>query len=625
MITSNSFFEVIAIKEHKPVHQSQLAFKKGAKFIVVEMLLTGWWRGEHQGKSGLFPQSYVQRVEPEETNNESPELSGIDQNKPQTDQQYTIPPPLHPLISVTNLNINDIKIEEFINNLPPPPSEDGNDVGVHQLQQQTSQPQIRSLSPPPPLMPISQTTSNTNNNESRPVQLPRSPRFNITNIQQQLQQQQQGRPQSPGVKGNQSPTYQFNTISNTRSSTTSSPTPQQQQSQPQQQEQQQEQPQQQQQQPQQQTQQPQQQKGHSRKNSGPSTSVTSVDEAADESNLRNNADRFKTMPSNSVKTRSPLLNNQRIGMKDINPEVPYYITRAMQSFQKQAFDELDINSGELILVYNHKDIESDWWVGKIKTTFGVFPKKCVEIIKDISPQPTVLSPPLTSQQAANQHKEYLEKQQQQIQANREQQPPTPSLNQSEPAYRKGIAVAHYNSQFANYLSFKKGDEIVLLKKEGEFWKGRIGNQVGLVSPNYVQEVQMPPISKFINNSNSQQPPPIQSQPQTQTNTKVTQPQQQQQQQPQPQPQAKQQPTTTPPSSQSTISEEEAIALKIKESMSQFETREELLNAVQSLAIKFVKQTSQLKKELQDEKSKNSHLQSEISLLESEISILKNIQ
>ncbi|EGC29089.1 hypothetical protein DICPUDRAFT_43316, partial [Dictyostelium purpureum] len=57
MITE--YFEVVAIRDHKPIHQSQLQFKKGEKILVVETAPTGWWKGEIGAKKGLFPESYV--------------------------------------------------------------------------------------------------------------------------------------------------------------------------------------------------------------------------------------------------------------------------------------------------------------------------------------------------------------------------------------------------------------------------------------------------------------------------------------------------------------------------------------------------------------------------------------
>lgn len=53
-----------------------------------------------------------------------------------------------------------------------------------------------------------------------------------------------------------------------------------------------------------------------------------------------------------------------------------------------------------------------------------------------------------------------------------------------------IANYPYQSQEAGDLTFNAGDVITVIKKEGDWWTGKIGSTVGIFPSNYVQKVDV---------------------------------------------------------------------------------------------------------------------------------------
>eukprot|EP01132_Coremiostelium_polycephalum_P003110 gene3110-3889_t len=610
----SNYFEVVAIREHRPIHQSQLAFKKGEKILVLETASTGWWRGEVNGKKGLFPQSYVTPTSPSvsspqqlsqqqqsqsndsnTSSNSSPSIStyGVNttttnipsptvSNNSNSNNSTTHPPP------ISTLTTKNTKSETSSSSSSSTTTVDGGGGGimtpitisVTSQQSNSSSPKGQSTSSTPPHVNLSpKLSSSSSSTSSTPINSktnnsssssPAPPTFLLSTVNN-----------NNNISSNSTNNNKNNTQSPSLAPNTNI-------------------------------------KSHTRKNSGPSTTTVENNQST---MIGQQPDKFKTLPSNHLqsggsgvnKVRLPIPQfspNHRISIQDINIDVPYYIARVKESYSKVSYDELDINQGDLVIVYNSKDINSDWWFGKIKSNTGIFPKRLVEIIKDISPSPGPLSPllPPTQQQVKNDpiniNTQVNHHQQQQVN------------------FDKAIAITSYNSQLANYLSFQKGDEMILIRKEGDFWMARINNnnQIGLVSPNYILELN----KQTNNNNNNQQHLQQQQQQQQQINSPVVEPikqtnikTQQKTQTPPPlspklnnnsPPQQQQEQPTTPKSEKT---EEEIIIERVRASLEHLTTREELLDAIQSLSIKFVRQTAALKKELYQERTLKLAYESEL--------------
>ncbi|EGG22149.1 hypothetical protein DFA_04267 [Cavenderia fasciculata] len=400
-------FEAIAIRDHKSIHLSQLSFKKGDTIWVFETAPTGWSRGECNGKRGLFPHSYV--VSANNNNNHSNS----------NNNNINLPPnsSTHDSVDSTTLSTerqNVLSIQHV--SLPtaadlkktpptPPPRSSPPSLGSPELV-------TTGRSSPIPLLTVPATGGNTK----------LSPRFNVNKelLENSISTLRSGSPVfvQDSMQGDDDDETGF--------------------------------------------------KKHGRKNSGPSSFISRGEETesslnhssgniginpalspisegdqnqstlySNTSNNNNNSNtdqqsKYKTLPHNHLKVRKPLssitsqpqttdepttptlnlpstqtnqpsqpssssstqtrpsIQKPRITVDQINTEIPYYISRCVVPHKKQSYDEIPLNMGDLVIVYNQSNIYGEWWIGKIGQTFGVFPKQCVEIIKDISPknQPT---------------------------------------------------------------------------------------------------------------------------------------------------------------------------------------------------------------------------------------------
>ncbi|KAK5577052.1 hypothetical protein RB653_001989 [Dictyostelium firmibasis] len=641
-----SYFEVVAIKDHKPVHQSQLLFKRGEKILVVETAPTGWWKGEIGNRKGLFPESYV---------SQSP-----------TPSMITSPVPTSPLVHTTitstpNVTSPQQSLNNNVNeNAPPPPVAISNEEPSLQQQRQQQQQQVPPLIIVPPIKQLNKVGSSVTFNDS--------PSVIVSSIGNNTASPTSGSSPQTDSPINKSPRFNIspNDIANSAPRMTS----------------------------------------HTRKNSGPAKSISSQNDSSDDSDssptlkgvnggggvevmsssskpnkqyssatvnikdLKQHIEKQNSTMGRNVNLRTPLHSTGRgISVTDVNTEVPYYICRAIEAHSQQAFDELEFQVGDLIVIYNSKTVDSEWWVGRFKTTYGVLPKKCVEIIRDISPtSATALSP---SKSATNTNNSTISPTnstpssppiksttpQISLQKSTPQPPQTivtPTIPTPQPVapykfdinsnYKKGIALTNYNSQFATYLSFKKGDIMVLESKEGDFWKARIGGQVGLVSPNYIREhdvqVQTTTFTASVydnyNNSNNSSSssnsninnssditninnnltttttakpsPPISPRINNNVNKNENENNNANNHQ------QKVMNTSQIDGNKCTDIDDDSIARKIRDSFTHFQTREELLDAIQNLAIKFVKQTSALKKDLQQEQQEKKDIEMELQAI-----------
>ena len=55
-----NMFYVVLVKLCYPGGDDELPFPEGAVITNIEVIDEGWWRGEYNGKYGLFPANYVQ-------------------------------------------------------------------------------------------------------------------------------------------------------------------------------------------------------------------------------------------------------------------------------------------------------------------------------------------------------------------------------------------------------------------------------------------------------------------------------------------------------------------------------------------------------------------------------------
>ncbi|KAM9355456.1 intersectin-2-like isoform 2-T4 [Pholidichthys leucotaenia] len=118
--------------------------------------------------------------------------------------------------------------------------------------------------------------------------------------------------------------------------------------------------------------------------------------------------------------------------------------------------QLSFSQGDIISVLQQRD---DWWLGQLNGTQGWFPKSYVTLELSGSPDVDALE-----QTDSVQLEEY-------------------------------VALYTYESPEVGDLTFVEGDVVVVMEREGEWWRGCIGDQTGLFPSNYIRPVELPEVSR----------------------------------------------------------------------------------------------------------------------------------
>nr|XP_014267592.2 intersectin-2 isoform X2 [Maylandia zebra] len=117
---------------------------------------------------------------------------------------------------------------------------------------------------------------------------------------------------------------------------------------------------------------------------------------------------------------------------------------------------LSFSQGDIISVLQQRE---DWWLGQINGMQGWFPKSYVAL-----------------ETAGNTDVDALD---------------TSDSVQLE----EYVALYTYESPEVGDLTFVEGDVVLVLEKEGEWWRGCVGDQTGLFPSNYVRPVELPEASR----------------------------------------------------------------------------------------------------------------------------------
>uniref|UniRef100_A0A096M4V6 Intersectin 2a n=1 Tax=Poecilia formosa TaxID=48698 RepID=A0A096M4V6_POEFO len=128
---------------------------------------------------------------------------------------------------------------------------------------------------------------------------------------------------------------------------------------------------------------------------------------------------------------------------------------------------LSFSQGDLISVLQQRD---DWWLGQLNGTRGWFPKSYV-----------------TPESAGNAEYEDAHRNTDlsvALKCNR-----LPDSNKCSLSELEYVALYTYESPETGDLTFDEGDVIMVTEREGEWWRGCIGDKTGLFPSNYVRPVE----------------------------------------------------------------------------------------------------------------------------------------
>ncbi|XP_032595566.1 intersectin-1 isoform X3 [Drosophila grimshawi] len=158
--------------------------------------------------------------------------------------------------------------------------------------------------------------------------------------------------------------------------------------------------------------------------------------------------------------------------------------RAVYEFNARNAEEITFVPGDMILVPLEQNAEPGWLAGEINGHTGWFPESYVEKLED---EPTAVAAVPQPEAVSD---SFLDNN-----AKAAQSPVAASVDATTAAAAGGdveyyIAAYPYESAEDGDLSFGAGEMVMVIKKEGEWWTGTIGNRTGMFPSNYVQKADV---------------------------------------------------------------------------------------------------------------------------------------
>ncbi|XP_045464724.1 intersectin-1 isoform X2 [Harmonia axyridis] len=165
--------------------------------------------------------------------------------------------------------------------------------------------------------------------------------------------------------------------------------------------------------------------------------------------------------------------------------------RALYEFVARNQDEISFQPGDIINVPKIQNAEPGWLAGEIRGQTGWFPESYVEPIEGAGISAGVSQePPLFTGMQESKPLEGIAEISEPNEATIEPTStdvisPTVEVETIRDYY---VANYPYQSQEPGDLTFNTGDVIAVIKQEGEWWTGRLKDNVGIFPSNYVQKV-----------------------------------------------------------------------------------------------------------------------------------------
>ncbi|XP_063812564.1 intersectin-1 isoform X3 [Pseudophryne corroboree] len=138
--------------------------------------------------------------------------------------------------------------------------------------------------------------------------------------------------------------------------------------------------------------------------------------------------------------------------------------QALYPWRAKKDNHLNFNKSDIITVLEQQDM---WWFGEVQGHKGWFPKSYVKLISGPLRKSTSIDS--TSSES-----------------------PASLKRISSPAFKPSvqgeeyIAMYTYESNEQGDLTFQQGDMIVVIKKDGDWWTGTVGDKTGVFPSNYVR-------------------------------------------------------------------------------------------------------------------------------------------
>ncbi|XP_035250130.1 intersectin-1-like isoform X3 [Anguilla anguilla] len=143
--------------------------------------------------------------------------------------------------------------------------------------------------------------------------------------------------------------------------------------------------------------------------------------------------------------------------------------QALYPWRAKKDNHLNFNKSDVITVLEQQDM---WWFGEVQGLRGWFPKSYVKLISGPLRQP-IRSESISVESGSTESPPIVKR-------------PSPSSSKPLEPGEEFIAMYTYESNEQGDLTFQQGDVIVVLKKEGDWWTGAVGDRTGVFPSNYVK-------------------------------------------------------------------------------------------------------------------------------------------
>ncbi|XP_030241378.1 intersectin-1 isoform X2 [Drosophila navojoa] len=168
--------------------------------------------------------------------------------------------------------------------------------------------------------------------------------------------------------------------------------------------------------------------------------------------------------------------------------------RAVYEFNARNAEEITFVPGDIILVPLEQNAEPGWLAGEINGHTGWFPESYVEKLEDGSTALATgeaVAVPSVADTAATLTNSYLDNNTLAAQSALAATDATAAVTDAALGdVEYYIAAYPYESAEEGDLSFSAGEMVMVIKKEGEWWTGTIGNRTGMFPSNYVQKADV---------------------------------------------------------------------------------------------------------------------------------------
>ncbi|RZC41355.1 EF-hand 4, SH3 9, Drf FH1 and/or Leu zip domain containing protein, partial [Asbolus verrucosus] len=165
--------------------------------------------------------------------------------------------------------------------------------------------------------------------------------------------------------------------------------------------------------------------------------------------------------------------------------------RALYEFVARNSDEISFQPGDIINVPTKQTGEPGWLAGEIRGHTGWFPESYVEPVDGVSVRDTIATESYVEETETKRLEGIAEVPEVTETTNTVAEPDL-AVTQPEETGNVEYYIANYpyQSQEQGDLTFNAGEVITVIKKDGDWWTGKLDTTVGIFPSNYVQKVDV---------------------------------------------------------------------------------------------------------------------------------------